>query len=160
LLDYRRNGTAHVRVDYIGRAPLAGSDDRMLMASLRTDGQPANLNGSGAVLVAGSDQAPPQPPPIPQRVAVAAVSRPARQEELEPPAIPPTQRATTLLSANAPLPPSRPFDLGTIPGAADPIAAGPIRRSAMFFAPANPPARSSATKGPFTPDGRIVVKPQ
>jgi rare lipoprotein A len=30
-----------VKVDYVGRAPLAGSDDRKLMATLREDGMPA-----------------------------------------------------------------------------------------------------------------------
>src|SRR5580692_6523541 len=36
LLDFKGNGTAHVRVEYVGRAPLEGSDDRQLMATLRT----------------------------------------------------------------------------------------------------------------------------
>ncbi len=40
LLDFRSNGIARVRVEYVGRAPLEGSDDRQLMATLRT-GEPA-----------------------------------------------------------------------------------------------------------------------
>ncbi|MGE5159690.1 MAG: septal ring lytic transglycosylase RlpA family protein [Gemmatimonas sp.] len=40
LLGFRSNGTARVRVEYVGRAPLEGSDDRLLMATLRT-GEPA-----------------------------------------------------------------------------------------------------------------------
>lgn len=40
LLDFKGNGTARVRVEYVGRAPLEGSDDRQLMATLRT-GTPA-----------------------------------------------------------------------------------------------------------------------
>lgn len=40
LLDFKNNGTARVRVEYVGRAPLDGSDDRLLMATLRT-GEPA-----------------------------------------------------------------------------------------------------------------------
>jgi rare lipoprotein A len=40
LLEFKGNGTAHVRVEYVGRAPLDGSDDRLLMATLRT-GTPA-----------------------------------------------------------------------------------------------------------------------
>jgi rare lipoprotein A len=35
LLDFRGNGVARVRVEYVGRAPLEGSDDRQLMATLR-----------------------------------------------------------------------------------------------------------------------------
>ncbi|MEP6840072.1 MAG: septal ring lytic transglycosylase RlpA family protein [Bradyrhizobium sp.] len=40
LLDFKGNGVAKVRVEYVGRAPLEGSDDRQLMATLRT-GAPA-----------------------------------------------------------------------------------------------------------------------
>ncbi len=39
-LDFYRKGTAHVRVEYVGRAPVEGSDDQMLLATLRT-GTPA-----------------------------------------------------------------------------------------------------------------------
>src|SRR4030081_4107741 len=34
-LDFYGHGLARVRVEYVGRAPLEGSDDRMLMATLR-----------------------------------------------------------------------------------------------------------------------------
>ncbi|NEW88616.1 septal ring lytic transglycosylase RlpA family protein [Rhodopseudomonas sp. WA056] len=40
LLEFRHKGTARVRVEYVGRAPLEGSDDRQLMATLR-QGEPA-----------------------------------------------------------------------------------------------------------------------
>ena len=40
LLEFKRNGVARVQVEYVGRAPLEGSDDRQLMATLRT-GEPA-----------------------------------------------------------------------------------------------------------------------
>ena len=40
LLEFKGNGVARVRVEYVGRAPLEGSDDRLLMATLRT-GEPA-----------------------------------------------------------------------------------------------------------------------
>jgi rare lipoprotein A len=40
LLQFKGNGVARVRVEYVGRAPLEGSDDRQLMATLRT-GTPA-----------------------------------------------------------------------------------------------------------------------
>jgi rare lipoprotein A len=36
LLEFKGNGVAKVRVEYVGRAPLEGSDDRQLMATLRT----------------------------------------------------------------------------------------------------------------------------
>jgi len=40
LLEFKGNGVARVRVEYVGRAPLEGSDDRQLMATLRS-GAPA-----------------------------------------------------------------------------------------------------------------------
>lgn len=40
LLGFKHNGLAQVRVEYVARASLHGSDDRMLIATLR-DGQPA-----------------------------------------------------------------------------------------------------------------------
>src|SRR5712691_6035919 len=36
LLEFKGNGVARVRVEYVGQAPLEGSDDRQLMATLRT----------------------------------------------------------------------------------------------------------------------------
>ena len=36
LLEFKGNGVAKVRVEYVGRAPLEGSDDRQLVATLRT----------------------------------------------------------------------------------------------------------------------------
>jgi rare lipoprotein A (peptidoglycan hydrolase) len=39
-LDFYSKGLAKVRVEYVGRAPIEGSDDRMLMATLR-EGSPA-----------------------------------------------------------------------------------------------------------------------
>jgi len=40
LLEFKGNGVARVRVEYVGRAPLEGSDDNQLIATLRT-GVPA-----------------------------------------------------------------------------------------------------------------------
>jgi rare lipoprotein A len=40
LLEFKGHGVAQVRVEYVGRAPLEGSDDRQLVATLRT-GEPA-----------------------------------------------------------------------------------------------------------------------
>src|ERR1700674_2786975 len=36
LLEFKGNGVARVRVEYVARAPLEGSDDRQLIATLRT----------------------------------------------------------------------------------------------------------------------------
>ena len=45
LLNFRASGTAWVRVEYVGRAPIEGSDDRILAATLRQD-EPAPAPGS------------------------------------------------------------------------------------------------------------------
>ncbi len=110
-LDFKRYGTAHVRVEYLGRAPMAGSDDNKLLASLRTDGSPATLNGQ-PVMVADREPEPPRRAAAPHGDQVA--SRDVDDAEAETPVAP---------LAAAPLPPPRPFDLGTIPGAGVPIAA-------------------------------------
>lgn len=41
LLDFYGQGLAKVKVEYVGRAPLAGSDDRKLAATLRDGNEPA-----------------------------------------------------------------------------------------------------------------------
>jgi rare lipoprotein A len=45
LLDFHNRGTTWVRVDYVGRAPIEGSDDRILAATLRQD-EPAPPPGT------------------------------------------------------------------------------------------------------------------
>jgi rare lipoprotein A len=62
LLGFHRRGTAHVRVEYVGPAPLEGSDDRMLAATLRQD-RPA----PAPVMVASSNRVFPDQPPPPAR---------------------------------------------------------------------------------------------
>lgn len=49
-LGFHRKGTVRVRVQYVGRASLAGSDDAKLLASLRTDGTPATLGAPRTVV--------------------------------------------------------------------------------------------------------------
>jgi len=41
LLGFRGQGTTSVRVEYVGAAPMQGTDDRQLVATLREDGAPA-----------------------------------------------------------------------------------------------------------------------
>jgi len=50
-LDFYRKGTAHVRVEFVGRAPKEGGDDQMLLATLRA-GTPAPAPSS--VMVASA----------------------------------------------------------------------------------------------------------
>ena len=43
MLDYKHHGTANVKVEYVGRAPLHGLDDAYLMASYRPAGSNDNI---------------------------------------------------------------------------------------------------------------------
>ncbi len=52
LLGFHSNGIGRVRVEYVGRAPLEGSDDRQLLATLRT-GEPAPAPSLVRVAAAG-----------------------------------------------------------------------------------------------------------
>jgi rare lipoprotein A len=122
-LDFKGAGTARVKVEYVGAAPLEGSDDNRLLASLRTDGGPATMDGlpnGRPVMVAAA----PAPPPIEK---VASVVTPAPKPAPPPPAPEPEMVAVAAppirpTPVDLPTPPTRPFDLGAIPGAAIPIA--------------------------------------
>lgn len=123
-LDFKRSGTARVRVEYVGRASTNGSDDRILMASLRTDGQPANLTNSAPTMIA---QASPRPNAPRQAIAIQTVEAEEEVEQISASPVPaqPTAASGAVAATglrNVPLPPERPFDLGTIPRAATPVA--------------------------------------
>ncbi len=116
-LGFRQSGTARVRVEYVGRASTNGSDDRILLASLRTDGTPASLTGSAPTMIA---QAAPQPNAPRQAIALRTYKP---DDEAYPAPVRTTQPAGFgAVASNVPLPPERPFDLGTIPSAASPVA--------------------------------------
>ncbi len=169
LLAFRHLGTARVKVEYVGRASIAGSDDRLLVASLTTDGTPAGVPGMSqpATMIAN---APPLTTPrsIPAtNVAEPAsgfglASAPARQSAED------TSRDVSRIVRNAPRPPERPFDLATIPGAATPTAfagpepAGRLARASLagqrpvvaslFFASPEPLRQSFSTNHPLVRD--------
>jgi rare lipoprotein A len=65
LLGFKDNGVARVRVEYIGRAALEGSDDRRLAATLR-HGEPA----PAPVVVASAGNSPIALPQTPRGIAV------------------------------------------------------------------------------------------
>jgi rare lipoprotein A len=73
LLGFQNNGTAWVRVEYVGRAPLAGSDDQVLASTLRTD----------------------EPAPMPNSVKLASA------KPFIPTAVTPVERGPRLASASA-----------------------------------------------------------
>ncbi|KFG70877.1 septal ring lytic transglycosylase RlpA family protein [Microvirga sp. BSC39] len=141
-LGFRQQGTARVRVEYVGRASTNGSDDRILMASLRTDGQPASLTNTPATMIA---QAAPQPNA--PRQAIALRSYQPDSEAYQAPARAPQPSAMPgAVASSVPLPPERPFDLGTIPGAASPIAR--VSSAAPGQVPASRPVVASLYETP------------
>ncbi len=70
LLDFYRRGTTMVRVEYVGPAPLQGSDDRVLEATLR-ENSPAPV--PSMVRIARGPVFPPTPPPPSSRQVLASV---------------------------------------------------------------------------------------
>ena len=148
-LDFRHKGTARVRAECVRRASPQRSDDRILLSSLRTDGQPATLSGAAPTTVAWTGPRPGVPRPAlalrsydPSPTAeVAALPRDATTGEEAGPG-----------SAAVPLPPQRPSALATAPGAAQPTAlAGgtpalrPASRPLVAGLPGAPPGRAPAS---------------
>jgi rare lipoprotein A len=114
-LDFRQRGTTRVKIEYIGAASLAGSNDQKLLATLRSDG-PASLGGWAGRdrdTVAGN---------APSLVAPAGAEPAALPAGGGGAGAPDSAPAGRFAGRAAPLPPARPFDLGTIPGAGVPIA--------------------------------------
>lgn len=135
-LDFRRSGTARVRVDYVGRASPNGSDDNILLASLRTDGSPAGLTGGtpARTLVASATPR----ASVPRSALALRSYEPDPIEELvsDEQAAPAAVSRSPVAATQVPLPPERPFDLGTIPNAATPVSV--VSSAASVLPPARP----------------------
>lgn len=155
LLAFRGHGVARVRVEYLGRASIAGSDDRRLLATLRTDGSPAPAPDAvtPTMLAAAPGSAEPARPSQPS-VQVAAAPAPvqlaaapsggqprfelASMSAAPAPAMapPPPAPAATITMASAPLPPERPqaagmMGLTTVARVSQPpqVSQPPVQRS-------------------------------
>jgi rare lipoprotein A len=157
VLDMKGMGTAKVKVDYVGAAPMEGSDDSQLLASLRTDGSPANMIGySAPVMMAnaaaeqtetiwsffsgggrGGQQAQPQPQPEAQPVPAPAPEPPPVQiaSAPEPPAPPePVRVAAAPVDSGAA--PTESAD--TDPSPPEPIRFAHLTRGAVPLPPPRP----------------------
>ncbi len=175
VLDMKAMGTARVKVEYVGAAPIEGSDDSQLLASLRTDGSPADMIGYPApVMVAaaesqtifsffsgrGASQAPP-PSPEPEPVEVATRPAPAPAPEPQPVRVaalaeaPAAETAPTPEAAPVairqphgavPLPPSRPFDLGSNRSSLVVAAVAISSSERIVMPPRRPDIQASAEK--------------
>ena len=180
VLGFKGEGTAKIKVEYVGRAPLEGSDDGALLASLRTDGSPANLNGySSPVMVASASEPgpsvfgglfgsgrsepaaarpapPPEPEPEPVRVAAApSPPEPIREAQPEPVQEAPLATATAVhhLHGPVPLPPPRPFELGVAHSPAVVVVASqPKPTPIAVLPPRRPLVQASAEKALYYSD--------
>lgn len=126
LLGFHGHGLAKVKVDYVGRAPLAGSDDRKLMATLR-EGTPATAT--------------------PVQVASNKPYAPAFFDSR-----PMTQYSSMQASSNqVPAPPDRPYRLGEgireVPGQLAPQTA-PRAPTVELAAAARPQAPQFDARAP------------
>lgn len=148
LLGFKHIGTARVRVDYMGPASLAGSDDGNLIASLRTNG-PASMPGpqrQGPTLVASAvpvASAAPGATATAERAlsftGQAPVSRPQPFSSAPAPEAAVITAPRFTPAPELPLPPARPFDLETIGGAAQPVVpAGFVQRGPAGLPKASP----------------------
>jgi rare lipoprotein A len=111
-LDFDRIGTARVKVEWIGKAELAGSDDARLLATLRDDGRPAALEGFTPEPVMTAQR---EEPIHTASLERARAYKPAVEEtasDAAPAESRPGASASAPHLAKAPAPPSRPFDLG------------------------------------------------
>jgi rare lipoprotein A len=126
-LDFHRNGVAKVRVEYVGPASLDGSDDKVLLATLRTDGQPA---------------------PAPSPVMVAS-AKPIFSASAS------SSSSGSVIRGPVPVPPDRPFDFGSgehplasasLRATGRPMAAAPVT-AAAYTGPEPAAGGGAATSG-------------
>ncbi len=137
-LDFKRMGTANIKIDYVGKAGLAGSDDQILMASLRTDGRPAVLDGAQPTMIAAAEpEHKPTQPEGPRWSFFQPEPAPAAETTVVA-----RQQPDPLWSNNEPLPPARPSALGQSSQVA---SAAPVQAIASSAAPSSfpplPPVR-------------------
>jgi len=148
-LNFKHLGTTRVQIDYVARAGLAGSDDRILLASLRTDGRPAQLDGRlGPIQVAREDDRTrlitrTETEEVVQTNATAAVvsSVSVSQTTISAPLASPALAPLVGRPASVPTPPERPFDLGDFmkPGIAKPLQTAAVEPSLLSSSPASVP---------------------
>jgi rare lipoprotein A len=151
LLGFQKRGTTRVRVDYVGPASLAGSDDRALLATYREDGRgatpPRELAASlPRVPLASNGHAPTaeRPPARPVVVARAAPPAPAQRPI-------PTERAPVRMASADPI--AGLISRGNAPRAVSDL---PPRRTAVAIEARmmNAPQQGRATAAGFSGSGR------
>ncbi|APH74602.1 septal ring lytic transglycosylase RlpA family protein [Aquibium oceanicum] len=124
LLDYTHSGIAQVKVEYVGRAPLHGQDDRFLMASYRPGGADPVPGGEIAtgVMIAMNGPTPTAPLPTTSVAFAGSLGTPPAQTTLAQPALatanpllPAVDAADPSLPSVGPAVPERPAYAGDLP---------------------------------------------
>lgn len=137
-LDFHGVGTTRVKVEWIGRADLEGDDDARLMATLRDDGAPAQLDASPWTMLASANEGPAQTERSDARAEASELSARIAEENAQ------AAREQTLAYAapekDAPLPPSR-EEAGVDEA---PVASTPKARTAVAPLPPTRPAHLGA----------------
>ncbi|MBB3771318.1 rare lipoprotein A [Angulomicrobium tetraedrale] len=124
MLGIKGPGTAKVRVEYMGRAPIEGSDDIQLASSLRLNGAPApNIMLASAA-------------PVPVRSSAPAPSAPALADVPLPPSRPYDLGETQVAAASL-----EPAEMAPLQMAPARVAAAPVRQAAPVAMAA--PARTA-----------------
>ncbi len=140
VLDMKAMGTAKVKVDYVGPAPLEGSDDLQLLASLRTDGSPANMIGYSAPAMMANAAAE-QTETIWSFFSGGGrgAQQPQSQPEAQPvPAPPPAPEPPPVQVASAPEPPPPPEPVRITAAPADSGAPAPAETGDADPSPPEP----------------------
>ncbi len=181
-LNFKHLGTARVKVDYIGRAPMEGDDDKVLLATLRTDGRPAHLNRHAAPAQVASIA-----PFVPQAAAEPAKPSTANPVKTAAPAVVPlpAAKATPLPHAKVALMTAKPVagiagksgkpapvatlakpqagkPVDTKPAASKPVTgkAEPLKATATKAAPAAKPVAAANKKPPAKPQTASLAPPR
>jgi rare lipoprotein A len=133
-LKFYGNGLARVRVEYIGRAPMEGSDDRMLLATLR-DGVPAPAPSRVMIAAAkpflpGSAESGATPVPAARPFTLGAPSARPAQAAAQGSAQTGTQAPASEVTAA-----SRPPAKSSAAAAVEARAESPVHGTATGFAP-------------------------
>ncbi|MDP3067050.1 MAG: septal ring lytic transglycosylase RlpA family lipoprotein, partial [Methylocystis sp.] len=103
-LDFHGVGTTRVKVEWVGRADLEGDDDEKLLATLRDDGQPAQIDAPAPVMTAANEE-PARAARYDERAEVAELAARVAYENGQ--ASDDQMRAHARQESDAPLPPSR-----------------------------------------------------
>ena len=166
-LDFKRMGTANIKVDYIKPAGLTGSDDQILMATLRDDGKPATLDGTpqgSPVMVAEAEEKPAR-----EEKTTSVASLFSRSEEPKPSAqrsTPPAPNPGDVLEEIddedliPALPVRRPIAIGLLPGARPAPLVPPVQLAqASIAAPSAPQVTNIPKVAPASGGGSMPLPP-